>query len=129
MGRGIVALTCAMFAVLPQVSWAGEARQVPHGMEVTTDAGETVRVLAYSDGTFRVTVAETLPEGRPTAMVVAEPDGEPAFPATDVGATLRTAHSVATVALDDGRLTVHDAAGKILLDEYAPARRLTPVTL
>lgn len=118
-----------MLAALPQVSWAGEARPIPHGMEVTTDAGETVRVLAYSDGTFRVTVAETLPEGRPTAMVVAEPDGEPGFSATDEAATLRTAHSVATVALDDGRLTVYDAAGKILLDEHAPARRLNPVTI
>src|SRR5690606_10586974 len=129
MGRGIVALTCAMLAALPQVSWAGEARPIPHGMEVATDAGETVRVLAYSDGTVRVTVAETLPEGRPTAMVVAEPDGKPEFSATDESATLRTAHSVATVALDDGRLTVYDTAGKILLDEYAPARRLNPVTI
>jgi alpha-D-xyloside xylohydrolase len=94
-------------------------------MEVTTDAGETVRVLAYVDGTFRVTVAETLPEGRPTAMVVAEPDGEPAFSATAETATLRTDHSSASVGLSDGRLTVYDAAGKLLLDEYAPARRLT----
>src|SRR5690606_24059665 len=119
----------AALALWSVSAFAGEARQVPHGMEVTTDAGETVRVLAYSDGTFRVTVAETLAEGRPTAMVVAEPDGEPAFSATAETATLRTEHSSAIVRLADGRLTVHDAAGKILLDEYAPARRLTPVTL
>ena len=32
-------------------------------MMATTDAGEQVRVLAYADSTFRVTVAETLPDG------------------------------------------------------------------
>ena len=95
MGRGIVALTLAACLGLPHTSLAGEARPVPHGMDVTTDAGETVRVLAYADGTFRVTVAETLPEGRPTAMVVAEPDGEPQFSATAESATLQTAHSSA----------------------------------
>lgn len=116
-------------ALLPSTTWAGEARQVPHGMEVTTDAGEIVRVLAYADGTFRVTVAETLPEGRPTAMVVAEPDGAPRFSATAGTATLRTEHSSATVGLADGRLTVFDAEGEVLLDEHAPARRLTPVTI
>jgi alpha-D-xyloside xylohydrolase len=36
---------------------------------------------------------------------------------------------VATVGLSDGHLTVHDAAGKLLLDEYAPARKLTPLTI
>src|SRR5690606_307578 len=123
------AAACAALTLWSSSALAGEVRQVPHGMEVTTDAGEIVRVLAYADGTFRVTAAETLPAGRPTAMVVAEPDGEPQFSATAEAATLRTAHSVATVVLDDGRLTVHDAAGTLLLDEYAPARRLTPVTL
>src|SRR5690606_19114013 len=118
-----------LYAALAGAAHAGEARQVPHGMEVTTDAGEVVRVLAYADGTLRVTVADTLPEGRPTAMVVAEPDGTPEFSATAEAATLRTGHSVATVALDDGRLTVRDAAGRLLLDEYAPARRPTSVTV
>src|SRR5690606_12761176 len=89
MGRGFVALTWRALGAPPQAALAGEARPVPHGMEVSTDAGETVRVLAYADGTFRVTVAETLPEGRPTAMVIAEPDGEPAFSATAETATLR----------------------------------------
>ena len=123
------AAACAALALWSGSALAGEVRQVPHGMEVTTDAGETVRVLAYADGTFRVTVADTLPEGRPTAMVVTAPDGEPAFSATAEAATLKTARSSATVALADGRLTVHDATGKLLLDEYAPARALTPVTL
>ena len=119
----------AALCSLPHAAMAGEARQVPHGMEVTTDAGDTVRVLDYAGGTFRVTVAEVLPEGRPTAMVVAEPDGAPVFSATADTATLRTPRSSATVGLADGRLTVYDAAGKLLLDEFAPARRLTPVTI
>ena len=61
------ALACTALALWSTPALAGEVRQVPHGMDVTTDAGEHVRVLAYADGTFRVTVAETLPEGRPTA--------------------------------------------------------------
>jgi alpha-D-xyloside xylohydrolase len=119
----------AALCSLPQAAQAGEARPVPHGMEVVTDAGETVRVLAYGDGTFRVTAAETLPEGRSTAMVVAEPDGEPEFSANAEIATLRTHRSSAVVGLSDGRLTVYDAAGRILLAEYASARRLTPVAI
>src|SRR5690606_34393819 len=124
-----VAVFLVLCAALAGAAHAGEARQVPHGMEVTTDAGEVVRVLAYADGTLRVTVAETLPEGRPTAMVVAEPDGAPEFSATAEAATLRTPRSVATVALGDGKLTVHDERGRLLLDEHAPARSLTPVTI
>ena len=129
MRRVFVAVTLLVCLALPQSALAGEARQVPHGMEVTTDAGETVRVLAYADGTFRVTVAETLPEGRPTAMVVAEPDGEPEFSSGAETASLRTDKSSAVVGLSDGRLTVYNSAGELLLDEYAPARRLTPVTV
>src|SRR5690606_31349163 len=124
-----VAVFLVLCAALAGAAHAGEARQVPHGMEVTTDAGETVRVLAYADGILRVTVAQTLPEGRPTAMVVTEPDGAPEFSATAEAATLQTAHSSAVVGLSDGRLTVYDAAGKLLLDEHAPARRLTQVTI
>jgi alpha-D-xyloside xylohydrolase len=124
-----LAVACAALALWSTSALAGEARQVPHGMEVTTDAGETVRVLAYADGTFRVTVAKVLPEGRPTEMVVAEPDGEPTFSANAEIATLRMPQSSAVVGLSDGRLTVYDAADRILLAEYAPARRLTPVTI
>jgi alpha-D-xyloside xylohydrolase len=123
------AAACAALALWSTSALAGEARPVPHGMEVTTDAGETVRVLAYANSTFRVTVAKTLPEGRPTAMVVAEADGEPVFSANVEVATLRMPQSSAVVGLSDGRLTVYDAAGRILLAEYAPARRLTPVTI
>ncbi len=124
-----LAAACAALALWSTSALAGEARQVPHGMEVSTDAGETVRVLAYADGTFRVTVAKALPEGQPTAMVVAEPDGEPEFSVTADAATLRTEQSSATVALSDGQLKVYNAQGGLLLDEYAPARRFIPVEL
>ena len=118
---------CALGALLCSPVLAGEAEQVPHGMVVTTDEGQQVRVLAYADGTFRVTVAEALPDTRPTAMVIAEPDGMPDYSLTDTTAYLRTETGSAAVALDDGRLTVFDPAGAVLLDEHAPARRITPV--
>ncbi|WP_328598220.1 glycoside hydrolase family 31 protein [Croceibacterium salegens] len=118
-----------VLAACASPAFAGSAEQVPHGMVVTTDAGEKVRVLSFADGTFRVTVADTLPEGHSTAQVVAEPDADPAFSTTGAVAMLQTPHSSALVGLDDGRLTVYDAAGKLLLDEYAPARRLTAVTI
>ena len=107
----------ALAALLATPAVAGQAEQIAHGMIVTTDTGEKVRVLAYADGTFRVTVADELPTGRPTTMVVAEPDGSPDFSKDGETAYLRSGGSLATVSLDDGCLTVHDRGGKILLDE------------
>ncbi|MGB3377969.1 MAG: hypothetical protein WBA55_04295, partial [Allopontixanthobacter sediminis] len=70
------ALAVLIFVTSPAL--AGEMRQVPHGMVVTTDSGEQVRVLAYADGTLRITNAsDALPEARSTAMVDKEPDGQP----------------------------------------------------
>ena len=63
------AFACAALALWSTTALAGEARRVPHGLEVTTDAGETVRVLAYVDGTFRVTVAEN-PADAPVSLMV-----------------------------------------------------------
>lgn len=126
-GRKLVAVTWLAVAATPLA--AGEVRQVPHGMIVTTDAGQNVRVLTHADGTFRVTVGDTLPEGHPTAMVVAVADGAPRFQRQGDVAYLVTPQGSAAVALSDGRLTVHDAQGTVLLDEYAPARLLKPVTI
>lgn len=123
------ALGFCSLAALAASAIAGEAEPVPHGMVVTTDAGEKVRVLAYADGTFRVTVGQTLPEGRPTSQVVADPDGDPAFAVSGDIASLRTPESSALVGLADGRLTIYDGEGTLLLDEYAPARKLSPVEL
>lgn len=124
----LVAVTFAGGALMLAVPvLAGEVREVPHGMIVTTDAGEKVRVLAHADGTFRVTAGELLPEGHPTAMVVAKADGAPRFLKQGDVAYLVTPQASAAVGLSDGRLTVYDPQGAVLLDEYAPARRLTPV--
>lgn len=98
-------------------------------MIVITDAGEQVRVLAYADGTFRVTVAETLPDGRPTAMVIADADGTPEFRHDDEVATLVMPQASAAVRLADGHIAIRDPQGAMLLDEYAPARRLSPVSI
>ena len=125
--RKLVAVTLLVALAVAAPVRAGEVREVPHGMIVTTDTGEQVRVLAHSDGTFRVTVGQELPEGRPTAMVVAEADAAPAFRRAGEIATLTMPQASAAVSLTDGRLTVRDPAGAVLLDEYAPARRLTPV--
>jgi len=129
MRSGFVAVTFALCAILARPAFGGEARAVPHGMEVVTDAGETVRVLAYADGTFRVTIAETLPEGRPTAMVIAEPDGDPEFSISPTTAFLQTPQGMAEVGLRDGRVSIYNAADRILVDEYVPARRLSPVII
>lgn len=128
--RGNVAAIAPLaLALWSGAAFAGSAEQVPHGMVVTTDAGEKVRVLAYADGAFRVTVGDTLPEGRSTEQVVADPDGNPVFTVTSNLAALQTPRASALVGLSDGRLTVYRGDGTLLLDEYAPARRLTPVTI
>jgi alpha-D-xyloside xylohydrolase len=126
--RKAIALAIALL-VLPAAASAGEAVAVPHGMLVTTTHGEKVRVLAYADGTFRVTVAADPAQAPKSYMVIAEADGSPLFATTAEAATLTTPQSRAEVRLADGRLRVFDPAGKLLLDEYAPARRLDPVTI
>jgi len=103
--------------------------QIPHGMVVMTEAGQKVRVLAYRDGTLRVTVATDPDLAAKSLMVIERPDGAPKFARTADMATLTTPRSRAEVRLSDGRLRVFDAAGKLLLDEFAPARRLDPVTI
>jgi hypothetical protein len=108
---------------------AGEVEQVARGMLVTTDAGEQVRVLAYDDGTFRITVAEDLAAVSPSLMVTRDADGAPVFRADATSASLSTHLGHAMVQLADGRLKIYDAAGQVLLDEHAPARRMQPVTL
>ncbi|KPF65590.1 TIM-barrel domain-containing protein [Porphyrobacter sp. AAP60] len=123
----LVALTLA--ATLSAAALAGEVRQVPHGMVVTTDTGDQVRVLAHADGTFRVTVATDLPDGRSTAMVVAEADGKPDFRREGDVAYLVTPKGSAAVGLTDGRVTMFDSAGVVLLDEHTPARTIAPVTI
>lgn len=113
----------------PAVALAGEARPVPHGVIVTTDDGQEVRVLAFADGTFRVTIGGGLPQEPSTAQVVATPDGDPRLETFDDRAVLRTAHSSASVAYADGAVSMFDASGNVLLEEHAPARSINAVTL
>jgi alpha-D-xyloside xylohydrolase len=122
----LIALTALLFAA---PALAGSAEPVPHGMVVTTDAGLKVRVLAYADGTFRVTEASNPAQAPKSYMVVAEADGSPRFASNGDSASLATDRARAVVRLSDGQLSVFDAAGKPLLEEYAPARRLDPVTI
>jgi alpha-D-xyloside xylohydrolase len=124
----VIALAAALL-MMPTTASASEAVPVPHGMEVTTASQEKVRVLAYEDGTFRFTVAADPEQASKSYMVVAEADGSPKFTTTADEATLTTPQSRAQVRLADGRVRVFDAASKLLLDEYAPARRLDPVTI
>lgn len=98
-------------------------------MLVTTDAGLKVRVLAYADGTFRVTVAGAPSDAPRSYMVIAEADGSPRFTRDKRSASLATSRARAVVRLSDGQVKMFDAAGTLLLDEYAPARRLDPVTI
>jgi alpha-D-xyloside xylohydrolase len=122
-------LTLALAATFSVPALAGEVRQVPHGMVVTTDAGDQVRVLAFADGTLRVTAAQALPDGRPTTMVVAEADGEPTLTINGDVAYLVTAKGSAEVTMSDGRLSIFDQTGTLLLDEHAAARTITPISI
>ncbi|GAB5348364.1 glycoside hydrolase family 31 protein [Alteriqipengyuania sp. 357] len=114
-------------SALSGTALAGDVAPVPHGMVVTTDDGQKVRVLAYGDDTLRITAGETLPEERATAQVVADPDGDPKVTEQGDQAVLRTPEGSATVSYEDGALIVRDAAGKVLLEEHADARRIDPV--
>jgi alpha-D-xyloside xylohydrolase len=124
--RFLVALALVL---LPAQAWAGEVEQIPHGMVVTTDTGEKVRVLAFRDGTFRVSVASDLEDILPSLMVNVEADGEPVFYNDGARASLTTHMGHAAVGLSDGRLIIYDRDGAVLLDEYTPARRMDPVEI
>ncbi|WP_160752522.1 TIM-barrel domain-containing protein [Qipengyuania algicida] len=123
-------LICAMVvSTLPVSAMAGTVRAVAHGMVVTTDSGQQVRVLGYRDGTYRITVARDADAARTSFMVVKEPDGNPRLAVANGEAELSSEVSRAQVRLSDGRLRVFNAVGKLLLDEYSPARRIAPVKL
>ncbi|WP_305098401.1 glycoside hydrolase family 31 protein [Croceibacterium aestuarii] len=98
-------------------------------MIVTTDNGLKVRVLAFANGTFRVTVARDPGDAPASLMVVESADGSPDFRTEDHVAVLGTASSSASVGLSDGKLRVFDPAGHILLEENPEARRLLPVEI
>ena len=112
-----VVLGAAMLSAQTADSAPG-VEPVAHGMVVTTKDGEKVRVLAFRDGAYRVTVAADPARAANSLMVVAEADGSPKFSRTADSATLTTPTARAEVRLADGRLRVFNAAGSLLLDEY-----------
>ncbi|MAM41391.1 MAG: alpha-xylosidase [Erythrobacter sp.] len=126
--RIAIAATASMLA-LSTSALAGEVEQVDHGMLVTTDAGEQVRVLAFADGSFRVTVAEEVDDAAESLMVIADADGDPQFASSDGWASLVSTGGTAMVQMSDGRLAVYGSEGELLLDENASARTITPVEL
>ena len=73
--RLVTFATVSLIAAAPAL--AGEAEVVPHGAIITTDAGQKVRVLAYADGTFRVTVADVRPMVRRGSMWTKRPSRSP----------------------------------------------------
>jgi alpha-D-xyloside xylohydrolase len=115
----------ALLAAAPAL--AGSVERIEHGMIVTTDGGEKVRVLAYADGAFRVTVAGDLAEVPQSLMVVKEPDGDPLFGQADTFAAVYMPNSRAIVRFADGKLVVVDGSNKVLLEENAAARKMEPV--
>jgi alpha-D-xyloside xylohydrolase len=125
----LAAVVAAAFLAAAAPRRVADVLRVPHGMVVTTDAGDKVRVLAFRDGTYRITVAADLAQAAKSLMVIEQPNGNPQFSRTGDMATLRTPHSRAEVRLRDGRVRVYDAAGALLLDEFARARRLDPVII
>lgn len=127
MSARIFVAMAALLVAAPAI--AGSVERVDHGMIVTTDSGKKVRVLAYADGTFRVTVANDLTEVQPSLMVVKQPDGDPLFGQTNDYAALQMPDSRAVVRYSDGKLMVLDGENNVLLDEHAPARRMEPVEI
>ena len=126
----LATLAFPLSLVLASAASAGEVREVDHGMHVSLDSGETIRVLAYKNGTFRVTATGgDMPQGRPTSMVVLEADGEPELKVAPGEAILETPTSRLSVDLADGKVRVFDATGTVVLEEYAPARTITPVEI
>ena len=104
----------------------GSAKELKLDVRVVAATNRDVE-QAIADGTFRVSVAQDLDAVPPSYMVVQQADGEPLFTQGDGFARLTMFSGHAVVGLADGRLTVYDRTGAVLLDEYAPARRLDPV--
>ena len=117
-----------MLALAGPLSAKGVER-VDHGMIVTPGTGERVRVLSYPDGALRITIGGELPLTPSTPQVVADPAGSPDIVDHGADAVLQTVGASAKVAKADGALTITDADGKVLLEEFRPARSISPVVL
>ena len=110
LGLILAAASSAAFAQ----SW-----QRTNGIVVTPMQGAAaVRLEAFGDGIIRVTEAPTKSfELPPSLMVVAKPTAAFTVSEAPGTVTLKTARASADVDLQTGRVSFHDAAGKLLLAE------------
>lgn len=147
MLAALAALACsarASVAVIPQMvpalGWlllsgaepapADPVRLDPSGVTVTAARGAQrwVRLQVYDAGAIRVTEAPGLPVERSSLMVVAKPvKGGFTVRRSPGSVILETGRMTATVALIDGRVTVRDLAGRVLLAE-AGTSSFVPIT-
>lgn len=114
-------------AALAASAW----RQVPHGIALTpADGGATVRVLAYGDGTFRVTRVPNsdLSHVDKSLMVTAEPAGQPKVRKTGEEVELVTHGATAVVSLAHGTVSIRNNVGTTILAE-ADAGSFRPITV
>jgi len=126
LGALMLALTLTGAALLP----VDPVHLDPSGVTVLASRGAQhwVRLQVYAAGAIRVTEAPSRPAERPSLMVVAQPTTSGFTVRRSYGSvTLATPRMTATVALDDGRVTVRDRAGRTLLAE-AGTSSFAPVT-
>ena len=126
LGALMLALTLTGAALLP----VDPVHLDPSGVTVLANRGAQhwVRLQVYAAGAIRVTEAPSRPAERPSLMVVAQPTTSGFTVRRSYGSvTLATTRMTATVALDDGRVTVRDRAGRTLLAE-AGTSSFAPVT-
>jgi len=105
--------------------------QIPHGVELAPAAGgPALRVLAYGDGTFRVTRTPTPDFSRvdQSLMVTAAPAGDVRVRSVGRNLELLTPKASAVISLDRGTVSIRDAAGRAILSE-AGGGSFKPVTI
>jgi len=123
-------VVAGLMASIAPAAMAATVAPVDHGAIITPDKGAPVRVLAYGERQFRVSVAPkgdfaALPD---SLMVVASASGTPKLAQTATEATLTLPGLVAHVALATGAVSFTDAAGKPLLAE-TPRSAFKPVSV
>jgi len=104
---------------------------IAHGVELTPAAGgSAIRVLAYGDGTFRVTRTPTsdFSPVDQSLMVTAAPAGDVRVRQIGGHLELLTPKATALISLDRGMVSIRDAAGRTFLSE-AGAGSFKPVTI
>ena len=110
-----------------------QVERTAHGVVLTLPEGDTkkLRLQVMSEKIIRVTALPgddfaVIPD---SIQVVAEPEADVAFTVDQKGnnLVLKTAQITAEASLIDGKVSFHDAAGKLLLKQETPAS-FSPVT-